>query len=75
MFDEAPVRLIPRPDLRHDIIGRILAEFDRFPCLALTLAQACRLWRLEDSTGQALFDLLVDTGALRLRSDGRYALS
>ena len=73
MLNEVDTPVVPRPDLRHDIMGRIQAEFDRFTCLALTLAQACRLWRLEVSTCQALFDILVETGALRQRPDGRYA--
>jgi hypothetical protein len=75
MLNDEAVRLVPRPDLRHDVMTRILEEFHRFPCLALTLAQACRLWRLEDTTCQTLFDLMVDNGALRRRQDGRYALS
>ena len=64
--------LVHRRDRRMDIALAIRREFDRWPRLALTFAQACRLWSLEATTCRDLLDGLVEDGVLRRRADGTY---
>lgn len=64
--------LVHRLDRRMDVNLAIRREFDRWPRLALTFAQACRLWSLEATICRDLLDGLVDDGVLMLRADGTY---
>ena len=51
---------------------RIRGEFREMPGLTLSLAQACRLWSLDEATcGEALLQL-VQTGFLCRRADGGF---
>ena len=54
------------------IAERIRSEFREMPGLALTSAQACRLWSLDVSTCHSLLTQLVDAGFLWCRADGTY---
>jgi hypothetical protein len=47
------------------IVCRIREEFREMPGLRLTLAQATRLWGLEDKTCAAVIDRLVASAYLR----------
>lgn len=53
-------------------LRRIRAEFWEMPGLALSVAQAQRLWSLDSSVVERLFKELVASGELRERSDRRF---
>jgi hypothetical protein len=72
MSKEAAIIVARRCDRRADVVVAIRREFDRWPRLALTLAQACRLWSLETTMCRDLLDALVEDGVLRQRADGTY---
>lgn len=55
-----------------DLVVRVRGEYREMPGLALTLPQAQRLWGLEPSTCQTLFDLLVEARFLRRTPRGRF---
>ena len=65
--------LVQRSALVERLIPVMRREFEQWPRLALTLAQASRLWREKESTCVAAFDTLVRTGFLTRREDGRFA--
>ena len=46
-------------------IARIRAEYLEMPGMRLTLAQACRLFGLDEPAGRHTLDLLVDASFLR----------
>lgn len=50
----------------------IAAEYREMPGLALTLAQAQRLWGLDAATCKSTLEQLRREGFLRLTRDGRY---
>lgn len=50
----------------------IAREFDRLPRLAVTPAQARRLWALDEETCASVLGDLRSAGILRLRGDGRF---
>jgi hypothetical protein len=52
------------------IVYRIREEFREMPGLRLTLAQATRLWGLEERTCAAVIDQLVATEYLRWTAAG-----
>ena len=54
----------PTPDPKAAIAERIRSEFREMPGLALTLAQAGRLWSLDASTCSEVLSCLVDAGFL-----------
>jgi hypothetical protein len=54
------------------IADRIRGEFREMPGIALTLAQACRLWSLDMPTCIAALTLLIDGGFLCRKADGSY---
>lgn len=62
----------PIPDPRAVITERIRGEFREMPGLALTLAQAGRLWSLDVSTCSEVLSGLVDAGYLSRRPDGAF---
>jgi len=64
----------PLADRRPDILDAIRREFVSLPRLALTSAQAGRLWALEHDTCRQLLALLEQDGFLHCRHDGRYVL-
>ena len=53
-------------------LGRIRAEYLEMPGLRLTLAQARRLWGLDETTSDALLGALVDAQFLRKTRNGTY---
>jgi hypothetical protein len=53
----------------------ILGGYAHSPQLKLTREQACRLWALDDTRCQGIFDALVDAGFLRRGPDGAYSLA
>ena len=62
----------------HHLLRRVRAEYLEMPGLTLTLAQARRLWQLDEETCTGLLHSLVDagfltkthTGGFRRMSDG-----
>lgn len=52
------------------VVQRIRAEFNEMPGLRLTLAQATRLWGLEQRTCEAVIDVLVRREFLRRTACG-----
>ena len=59
-----------RDDMLHQ---RIRAEYNEMPGLRLTLAQAARLFNLEQTRCQEILSMLVSSGALW--TDGREFLA
>lgn len=53
-------------------LDTILGEYAHVPGLKLTCAQACRVWMLDGTRCQSIFDALVDAGFLRRGIDGAY---
>jgi hypothetical protein len=74
MATSSALSLVQRHDRRLDILAAIRVEFERWPRLALTHAQACRLWSLDTTTCRDLLDGLVDDGVLGTRADGTYVV-
>ncbi len=72
MSNEPSLILVRRQDRRMDILSTIRREFDRWPRLALTFGQACRLWNIDATTCRDLLDVLVEDGVLSRRADGTY---
>lgn len=54
------------------ISERVRGEFREMPGLALTLAQAGRLWSLDAATCSEVLSQLVGSGFLRRRPDGAF---
>jgi hypothetical protein len=54
---------------------RVRAEFREMPGLALTVAQAQRLWSFDRTIVERLFTELVAAGELRQLSDRRFVLA
>ena len=59
-------------DSRDLLERRIHGEYREMPGLALTMAQACRLWHLDRQTAEALLSGLVAKGTLTRTRDGAY---
>lgn len=53
------------------LIGRVLGEYREMPGLALTMAQASRLWGCDLPTCHRVADALVRRNLLRWSQDGR----
>jgi hypothetical protein len=58
--------------LLESLIARIRGEYREMPGLRLTLAQACRLWQLDASTCEAVFERLVREAFLSKTGNGSY---
>jgi hypothetical protein len=54
----------------NELAGRIRAEFLEMPGLRLTIAQACRLWGLEEGACRTVVDVLVGSSFLRWTAGG-----
>jgi hypothetical protein len=52
-------------------LDTILGDYANLPGLRLTREQACRIWALDETRCQGMFDAMVDAGILRL-SNGAY---
>ena len=59
-------------ELSADLVKRVRAEYGEMPGLRLTVAQACRLWQLDEATGEAVMKQLMDDGVIRRMADGAY---
>jgi len=53
----------------RDVIG---AEYDSLPSLSLTVAQAMRLWSIDEDIVRRGLDSYVESGYLAIGRDGRY---
>jgi hypothetical protein len=60
-------------DAMSELVGRIRAEFLEMPGLRLTVAQASRLWGLDEGACRHVIDLLVDSSFLRWTPGGLLA--
>ena len=56
----------------QDVVRRIRGEFLEMPGLRLTPQQAKRLWRLDDTSCEAVLGALVDARFLAKTSDGAF---
>lgn len=56
-------------------LDTILGGYAHVPGLRLTREQACRIWLLDDTRCQGIFEALVDAGFLTRGADGAYALA
>jgi hypothetical protein len=57
----------------NELVGRIRAEFLEMPGLRLTLAQASRLWGLDEGACRNVIEVLVGSSFLRWTSGGLLA--
>ena len=48
----------------NELVGRIRSEFLEMPGLRLTVPQACRLWHVDLSTCEMVFEQLIREGFL-----------
>jgi hypothetical protein len=68
-----PATVQKRPNPRFDdLVVRVRGEYREMPGLALTVPQGQRLWGLESSTCQTVFERLVEAGFLRRTPRGRF---
>lgn len=58
--------------MKEQLLARIRAEFLDMPGLHLTLAQARRLWSVDEATCHAALDELVRTKFLTHRTNGSF---
>jgi hypothetical protein len=56
----------------QDVVRRIRGEYLEMPGLRLTAAQARRLWRLDESSCDAVLGALVDDRFLAKTRDGAF---
>lgn len=63
---------LAQQDTRALIIERVRGEFRAMPGLALTLAQAGKLWSLDSATCTEVLSQLVGSGFLCRRADGAF---
>jgi hypothetical protein len=56
-------------------LTRVKAEYAEMPGLCLTVPQAARLWNVNAPTADVALRALAETGYLRRRLDGAYALT
>lgn len=57
------------------LVRRVRGEYFEMPGLGLTLAQASRLWHVDQATCNAVLSSLVAEGFLYRTRDGRYLAS
>jgi hypothetical protein len=57
----------------NELVGRIRAEFLEMPGLRLTVAQASRLWGLDEGACRHVIDVLVGSSFLRWTTGGMLA--
>jgi len=62
-------RETPPPE---SLVARVRGEYFEMPGLQVTLAQACRLWQVDVSTCEMLFEYLVRAGFLCKTDSGFY---
>ena len=54
------------------LVTRVRGEYCEMPGLRLTVSQACRLWHVDASTCEMLFEQLVREGVLYKTDAGAY---
>lgn len=59
-----------RPRATDDVFARVQGEFLEMPGLRLTVAQARRLWGLDEASCDALLEALIDAKFLYRTRDG-----
>jgi hypothetical protein len=57
----------------NELVGRIRAEFLEMPGLRLTVAQASRLWGLDEGACRRVIEVLVGASFLRWTAGGMLA--
>jgi len=55
-----------------DLVERVRGEYIEMPGLRLTLAQARRLWAIDEATCGQVLQRLADVNFLARSSDGKY---
>ena len=55
-----------------NLLTRIRGEYEEMPGLQLTLAQACRLWQVDTTTGECLLETLIRQNFLMRSRDGAF---
>ena len=68
----ATVQQRSRPEVDDDLMMRVRGEYREMPGLSLTIPQAEKLWGLEHSTCQTLFERLVEARFVRMTRHGRF---
>jgi DNA-binding IclR family transcriptional regulator len=71
----AVASFVPPADHKALITERVRGEYREMPGLALTLAQAARLWSLDAATCSDVLTSLVELGYLTRRADGAFCRS
>lgn len=56
----------------ESLIDRVRGEYREMPGLKLTVAQACRLWQIDQPTCEAMLDRLIHEDVLRRIPNGSY---
>ena len=73
---ESPVEGITshanRSEVTRQLARLVWAEYAEMPGLSVTLAQAQRLWGVDEQTCRGAFDALIARGILRRTTKGRY---
>ena len=69
---EATVDHGHRSEVTQQLARVVRAEYAEMPGLSVTLAQAQRLWGVDESTCRRVFDGLVARGVLRRTAKGCY---
>jgi hypothetical protein len=67
--EEAHVNTAIEVNYWRDVVG---AAYDGLPTLSVTLAQARRLWAIEEEIARRVLDSYLETGYLTMTPDGRY---
>lgn len=68
--------LLPRESTLADrLIGRVRSEYHEMPGLQLTVAQACRLWQIDEGTCRTVLAALERERFLYQTASGAYAAS
>jgi hypothetical protein len=58
----------------QDVVRQVRGEYLEMPGLRLTVEQARRLWRLDESACDAVFSTLLDAHFLARTRDGAFVL-
>ena len=61
-----------RIDSFDSLVARVRGEYSEMPGLRLTVSQACRLWHVDISTCEMLFERLVREGFLYKTESSAY---
>jgi hypothetical protein len=54
------------------LVARVRGEYGEMPGLRLTVSQACRLWHVDVSTCEMVFEQLIREGVLYKTAAGAY---